>query len=207
MIDFEAIKKNVLQRLENNLSPVYTYHDASHTQYVLDKTMMLCKKENINDHDTTLLKIAALYHDIGFLTDRNEHEKHGCNYAKNELSEYGILPKDVESVCGMIMATKVPQSPQNNLEKILADADLEYLSTNKFNEISEKLYIELKHFNPEMDRKKWIDIQMNFISNHHYHTSWCKRYREFRKRRNLMNLKQIQSTLGESSVPKRQPQF
>jgi hypothetical protein len=29
----------------------------------------------------------------------------------------------------MIMATKIPQTPQNKLEEIIADADLEYLGS------------------------------------------------------------------------------
>ncbi|MBK9257862.1 MAG: HD domain-containing protein [Saprospiraceae bacterium] len=208
MIDFDAIKKNVLIRLENNLSPVYTYHDASHTLYVLDKTIMLCQKESIKEGDTTLLKIAALYHDIGFLKDRIEHEKHGCTFARNELSYFGLMPEEIEVVCGMIMATKVPQSPKNNLEMILADADLEYLSTNQFDRISEKLYTELKHFNPELDRKSWLEIQIDFISKHHYHTDWCKRFREFRKIKNLGNVREVLKALEDKSAKgERQNQF
>ncbi|MBK6497646.1 MAG: hypothetical protein IPG00_05560 [Saprospiraceae bacterium] len=41
------------------------------------------------------------------------------------------------------MATRTAlQSPQNNLEAILADADLYYLSSNRFDEISSYLYQE-----------------------------------------------------------------
>ena len=47
--------------------------------------------------------------------------------AKEELPKFGLSEKDIELICGMIMATKIPQNPKTKLEKIIADADLEYL--------------------------------------------------------------------------------
>ena len=35
--------------------------------------------------------------------------------------------KDIEIICGIIMATKIPQRPKNYLEEIICDADLNYL--------------------------------------------------------------------------------
>lgn len=73
-----------------------------------------------------------------------------CKIATKELKTLDFSDKDIKAICGMIMATKIPQSPKNRLEVILADADLEYLSTSRFKIVSDKLFKELKAGNPKI---------------------------------------------------------
>lgn len=187
-VAFEIIYKEVIGLLEKKLPKHLTYHSVDHTKYVLRLAEYIAHKEGMNEKDVYLIKIASLYHDIGFIIGPKEHEKTGCELAREELKKYNFSKSDIEKICGMIMATKIPQQPNNEQEMILADADLEYLSTRHFETISENLFSELKHFNENLSRKQWNDIQINFIANHKYHTAYCSRYKEFRKRRNLQKL-------------------
>lgn len=54
------------------------------------------------------------------------HEFEGCLIARTALPGFGYTGEDI-MICGMIMATKIPQSPTNILEEIICDADLDYL--------------------------------------------------------------------------------
>ncbi len=89
----------------------------------------------------------------------------------------------------MIMATKIPQTPTNLLEEILADADLEYLGTDDFEEIGGYLYQELKEINPTLTLNKWNEIQINFIEKHHYFTEYGQKYLSRTKKKHLTELK------------------
>lgn len=186
---FSTIQNQVLKTLEDKLPNYLKYHSVEHTKYVLEKAIYIASKEHVSGHDLFLLKIAALYHDIGFTKSNIEHEAIGCDIARNELQKYGISGEDVDIICGMIMATKIPQNPKTHLEKILADADLEYLGTKHFKTVSELLYKELKHYNPNLTRSEWNSIQINFIESHQYHTKFCRRYKSFRKEKHLEELK------------------
>jgi uncharacterized protein len=188
MEQFEKILAHVMQMLETRVASFYTYHNAAHTRYVLDKSIFIAAKEKIGKNDLYLLKVAALYHDAGFTIDRIEHEALGCNIVRTQLPEFGFSSADIDKICGMIMATRVPQQPKTLLEQILADADLEYLSTPSFFATGELLFNELSYFNPELSRQNWNHLQSNFLTNHRYHTPFCRRYREFRKNRNLQVL-------------------
>lgn len=185
---FEEIKSHVLQVLEQELPSYLTYHSVEHTRYVLERTIYIASKDEIKKSDLLLLKIAALYHDIGFVESEIEHEKRGCIIAFKELKAFGFKNEDIDKICGMIMATKIPQQPKTHLEEILADADLEYLGTKYFPSVSELLYQERKHFNPSLKRKKWNEIQIDFMKNHHFFTKFCKQYKSYRKIKNLEKL-------------------
>ena len=182
---YQQIYPKVISKLENNLPTWLYYHSAEHTKYVLEQAIFIAKKEKVKDHELEFLKIAALYHDTGFILNRDEHEKISCEIATNELKKYGLNCKEIEQICEMIMATKIPQQPTSLLANILADADLEYLGTDKFLKYSQELYKELLHYTPELSLDQWNEIQVKFISKHSYHTSYCRQNREPKKQKNL----------------------
>ena len=78
----------------------------------------------------------------------------------------------------MIMATKIPQSPQNKLEEIIADADLEYLGTESAGVKADLFFNELQHLNPSLTKAEWDKTQISFLQQHHYFTGFCKENRE-----------------------------
>ncbi len=185
---FEKIYKKVMSRLEKSLPAWLHYHSPGHTRYVLEKAVFLAEKEGISGKELLLLKIAALYHDIGFLIGPKDHERTGCRLAAEELQKYELSVEDIKKICGMIMATRIPQKPKTQLERILADADLEYLGTDKFEEFGRDLFKERLHLDPRLSLDDWNKVQVEFLSQHHYHTDFCRTHREPVKQKNLRYL-------------------
>lgn len=188
-MEFEEIYREITSRLSVGLPSYLTYHSVAHTKYVVKKSVYIAEKEGLASDQLYLLKIAALYHDIGFLFGPENHEEKGCELVRNELPKIGLSAEQIRQICEMIRATKIPQQPNSHAAAILADADLEYLSTPLFQEVSEYLFQELRFFNKILTRRQWNEIQVNFISNHSYHTKFCRRYKEHRKLANLNKLK------------------
>ncbi len=182
---FENIYRKVVKDLELGLPDWLVYHNVNHTKYVLQQAESIAKMENIPGRDLFLVKLAALYHDTGFLIERNDHESHGCRIASKDLKDKELTTVELEKICKMIQATKIPQKPGNILEKIIADADLEYLGTDQFEIYSKKQYEELLHLKPGLTLKEWDKIQIDFLSQHSYHTDYCMEYKEPVKQKNL----------------------
>src|SRR5688572_26750494 len=133
---FTSIKQPILSRLENELDPRLGYHNITHTLDVLEQAEILAKQEKVTDkHDLLLLKTAAIFHDSGFLSVYKNHEEKSCEIACEALRNI-FNEEDIKKVCGMIMATNIPQSPKTLLEQIICDADLDYLVRNDFELIS-----------------------------------------------------------------------
>src|SRR5690606_34112675 len=129
-----------------------------------------------------------LLHDIGFIEINVGHEERSCQYAHQILTQYPVNAEEIKLIEGMIMSTRIPQQPHTRLERIVADADLEYLGTHRFAEFSQNLYLEFRHFDPTIDLARFNEIQVMFISNHQYHTNFCRRNREGKKKKHLQEL-------------------
>ncbi|MUP46576.1 HD domain-containing protein [Gramella sp. BOM4] len=181
--------EEIIGRLENDLPPYLHYHSARHTQMVIQQAEFLAEKESVENPDIELIKIACLFHDTGFLIAMDQHEERSCKFASEELPGYGYSKGEIEKICGMIRATKVPQRPLTLNEKIVADADLFYLGTSRYKKLSEKLYQELQYLKPEITEEDWYNIQVNFLNAHHFHTNYAKNKLEPVKQENLQILK------------------
>lgn len=182
MISFPEIQKQVIQKLTTILSPGLTYHNVDHTLDVLKQAELIAGKEGItNKEDLLLIKISALYHDIGFINVYSGHEEESCRIARPELESFGFSSSQIEKVVGMIRATKVPQQPQNLMEQILCDSDLDYLGRNDFFTIGEGLYQEFLIKKIVASYQDWNLLQIRFLEKHHYFTRTSMQRRQKQK--------------------------
>jgi len=179
----------MFKKLEEELSAELFYHGKHHTEDVLKVTTDLCVHENISAYETKLVKTACLFHDAGFIINRLEHERHGCDLAKIYLPRFGYSNDEISRICGMIMATKIPQSPKNYLEEIICDADLDYLGRDDFYKIGDSLFEELKTQGLILDKNSWNEIQIKFLENHSFFTSTNIKRRTAKKQAHLLQLK------------------
>jgi len=182
------MQEYVLDMLRSELPKQYHYHNPEHTIYVQEKTLEIGRHEGCSEDELNLLDIAALWHDTGYTRIYKNHEEQSCQLARQYLTEKGISPIEIDQICSIIMATKIPQTPKNKLEEIIADADLEYLGTETFKNKSQDLFHELRSLNPSLTKDKWDQMQISFISKHKYFTRFCQENREPVKQDHLNQL-------------------
>lgn len=193
-MQFGEAKKFILSRLKNELPRHLSYHSVEHVKDVFDSCKSIAAKENVKGEDLKLLLTAALFHDSGFLKGPKEHEKTSCQIARKYLPQYEYTNEQIKKICGMIMATKVPQEPKTHLEEIICDADLDYLGRSDFFTIGDKLYAELCVYGILSTEEEWNRLQVRFLEAHHYFTKTAIKLRQKRKDKHL-NL--VKSKLGQ----------
>ena len=174
----QSMEVFVISFLQTYLPPFYYYHNYEHSLYVMEKAVEIGQQENCSAAEIELLRAAALWHDAGYIKTYADHEEAGCVLARQYLPEYGFTAEDVNKICGMIMATKIPQSPKNKLEEIIADADLEYLGTEDAGAKADLFFKELHQLNPSLTKAEWNKTQVSFLQEHKYFTTFCKKNRE-----------------------------
>ncbi len=169
-MQYDEVYKFIINKLEVGLPNYITYHNAPHTISVIMAATQLAKSENISGEDLVLLKTAALFHDTGFLQHHDDHEEFSCKIARKYLPDFNYSSEQIESICDMIRATKIPQSPVNHLSKILCDADLHYLGGEHYLTNAEKLFTEYKKLGSLKTQAEWDVQQAAFLSKHTYFT-------------------------------------
>jgi uncharacterized protein len=178
MKNIKIIYNDVIQFIKENVPLVYSYHHVEHTKYVFEKAVYIAQKEKVSNEQIVLLQLASLYHDVGFSINAAHHEEESCKIAQIELPKYGVPPQDIQIICELIRSTKTTQNPVNQLENIINDADLYYLSTPEAPIWSEKLKNEWLLTIPNFNDDKWTNVSNEFIKSFRYHSNYCKKYRQ-----------------------------
>ena len=175
---FQNAHDYMMARMQRELSPRLHYHNADHVRDVLQSALRIGRSEGVDDAGLELIGVAAVFHDSGFILDVKDHEVTGCLFARDYLPGVGFTENEIELVCGMIMATHVPQQPKNDWEMILCDADLDYLGRDDFFETGNKVFRELVEFGHLTSEREWNEVQVRFLTEHHYFTQTSQRERK-----------------------------
>jgi adenylate cyclase len=191
LIQFMDIQEIILDKLERELPENLSYHNVKHTIDVVTEVELIGWAEGVSEEEILLLKTAALFHDSGHTKGYDNHEFLGCQIAREYLPLYNFSPYQIERVCELIMATKMPPCPGNLLEKIMCDSDLDYLGRSDFIPVSNNLYEELRGMNKIGSFNDWNKLQIKFISGHQYFTQTARNLREVNKQKQIERIRGI----------------
>lgn len=191
--DYQDAFNKVEAFLLKELPLYYTYHSIEHFRDVVKQVERIAKKEKIDKAGILDIKLAAWLHDVGYIWGPLDHEEKSVEYAKVILNEMKFPKSKISLITGMIMATKMPQSPKNHFEQIICDADLDYLGRNDFEDISSNLLKELE-INQKITNFNWLKIQEKFLKSHSYFTLTSLKSREKNKQKRLTNIQDLLKT-------------
>ena len=173
-----------------NLPAQYTYHTIDHIRDVVEQAERIAKKEKVEKSVIDDIKLAAWLHDVGYIWEPLRHEARGAEYATSILTEMKFPKSKINLITGMIMATKIPQSPKNIYEEIICDADLDYLGRDDYAVNSNGLLQEIE-LNKKLNKKDWLTLQTNFLNQHNFFT---KASQQLRSPKKALILKKLQET-------------
>lgn len=189
--DFLGARDYALRRLQQELPTGLFYHSLWHTRdEVALRAAWLAKQENVSPEGLFLVQTAAYFHDIGFVRKRKDHELTSAKIASEVLPHFGYSAAQIQIVMGIIMATRLPQSPRNLLEQIVADADLDLLGRDDFLSRNQALRTELAAAGQVFSDETWYTNQIRFVESHTYFTTSARAIRGSAKLKNLHMLRQ-----------------
>ncbi len=184
--DFEQARRYAVEQLESALPPTLYYHSAAHTQEdVVPAVERLAALAGVGGEDLLLLRTAAYYHDLGYVEQYSENEALGAKMALEALPRWGYTAAHLQVIAGLIMATRLPQTPHNRLEEILADGDLDNLGRDDFAEKSAALHRELEAHGQPTSPAEWYLRQWRFLQAHCYFTPEARTLRAAGQQKNL----------------------
>ncbi len=191
LIQFVDLQELILDKLEKELPDYLYYHNVKHTIDVVTEVELIGWAEGVSEEEVLLLKTAALFHDSGHTVGYDRHEELGCGLARQYLPEYDFSDEQIDRVCKLIMATQMPPKPNNLLEKIMCDSDLDYLGRSDFIPVSNTLYKELREQEKIGSLNDWNKLQIKFITGHQYFTETARNLREVNKQKQIERIKNL----------------
>jgi predicted metal-dependent HD superfamily phosphohydrolase len=198
MMRSQAAMEYIRNRMKKDLPGALYYHNVPHVLDVVEAAERIGHAEGITAHEMELLLVAAWYHDSGFLFGPDNHEKMGCEIVREHLPAMGFSQSEIDIICGLIMATRVPQSPCNHLEKIMCDADLDYLGRDDFYTIGNNIYREFLQRKLVANETEWNQMQVQFLESHNYFTETAIRQRKAAKEKHLGEIRKLLAHSGQA---------
>jgi hypothetical protein len=190
--DYNRAVAYALNRLRTELPPELLYHNAMHTEAdVLPAAVRLARLSNVAEPDLRLLEVAAAFHDLGQIRTVLGHEQIGADIMSSVLPRYGFSTLEIERVSGMILATELPQSPLNEEQALLCDADLDSLGREDFFATSKALWQERKACGLDIPWQTWLENQHRFLTGHRYFTPAASALRGEGKLKNIELLERL----------------
>lgn len=190
VIDFEKMQRSIFIKLKSLLPEELLYHDLAHTANVSKAAMRLANLEGLSTNETMLLCTAVYFHDAGYLVQYNKNEVIGVKLAQNKLEYFGYTKSEIAVISKIIASTALDVEPQTMLEKIMCDADHDYLGRADYTNVAKKLRTEMESMGRIFTEIEWIDFQLNFLENiHRYYTETAQNIRESGKRIRIQKLK------------------
>ncbi|MCF8231413.1 MAG: DUF5706 domain-containing protein [Bacteroidales bacterium] len=168
-------ERYVTRLYQNEIPSSFEYHDLQHTLQVVHYSRVIGEEEKLSEEQMEALLLAAWFHDSGFARDKFNHEVHSVEIAREFLKDY-LSEEKINAIAEAILSTRLPQYPQNQIARILCDADTYHLSLEEeFLIQSEKLKNEWRNaYNMEVEDRTFWDQTAFFINLHQYFTNYGK---------------------------------
>jgi predicted metal-dependent HD superfamily phosphohydrolase len=171
----DEIKQYVISFFHTHANDKLIYHNLAHTENVVNAAIEIANHYRLSDLDYFVVVTAAWFHDIGYFIDPARHEEKGAEEAAAYLKRQGIDETTIQTVGNCIRATRLPQSPETLLEKIVADADLFHLGTPRFAELNKTMRKEfIALHNIDISKEEWRVKTIRLLETHQYHTDYAR---------------------------------
>ncbi|MFC4633269.1 Pycsar system effector family protein [Dokdonia ponticola] len=180
----------VADLLEKQLPKTCIYHNYVHAKRVYKSTKEIIENSDLSKEDKEDILIAAFLHDTGYIEGQENHEEKSSEIAQDFLSKEGHAQARIDVIKQAIMATKMENEPNTELDKILRDADASHFAKSYFQEASEYLRQELRIQGiAEYSLDDWRKCNMEmFTTAHRYYTDYAIKNWKPKKDSNLLKM-------------------
>src|SRR5689334_6930829 len=125
-------RTHVTYIFNQQVDPLFVFHNLEHTEMVVETCSLMADFYSLTEDEKIILLLAAWFHDTGYSGGTAEgHETESIRHATRFLHLQEVDEAKIQRVSSCIEATRMPQSPITQIEKILCDADLSNLGSEE----------------------------------------------------------------------------
>lgn len=193
--DYMGLRSFIISKLKTELPEDLFYHSIDHTLNVEVAVQKYAKLEGLDKIEILNLRTAALFHDSGFLIKYDDNEEAGVKIFSKYAPDFGFNATDIKIISIIILATNNKLEPKTLSEKIMCDADHDYLGRQDYHHVAQKLNKELAIYKDKLSSDEWVKLQIEYLENKHkYYTTSAYNLRQQGKEKRIAELKRYFNT-------------
>ena len=177
------------------------YHNFSHVESVASEVVTL---SDFSHSEVLRLQVAGYYHDVGYChgLERHDyceggenHEQRSADIARERLEQFNYPDSFITDVERIILDTEFLAAPETRLGAYLSDADVASFGADfkRFKQTRKRAVTEVF---PDMDYGRMVELTVEMLESHEFHTEQAKEKYGEGKERNLEMFREELSTLS-----------
>ena len=183
-------REYISKLLTTELSENCVFHTISHTLDVVSNAEIIGKYCKLDEESLNILRICALFHDVGYVDAYDDHEIYSAERAKIYLQSKNIDAEIIAQVEVAILSTKTPQNPKDKISKILCDSDLMNLT---FDDYFEQIDLMRKEWEKvgkaKLNSQEFYLSSLEFFQSHEYHSKYGKKVLQPKKEKTELKIR------------------
>jgi predicted metal-dependent HD superfamily phosphohydrolase len=186
----EEAKQYISSVLKHDLSDKCLFHTIKHTLDVMEHAEVIGEYCNLDRNSMNILRICALFHDVGYVDAYDNHEIFSAERAKTYMNSKNVDPQIINQVEVAILSTKTPQNPTDEISKILCDADLMNLT---FDDYFDQIDLMRKEWEKvgkaKLNSNEFHMYSLEFFQSHEYHSEYGKKILQPKKEKTEIKIR------------------
>ena len=188
VIESKKYVNNLFIPINDNLF----FHKFEHSLEVAYRAVELWMKEWLWREKLEILAISGIFHDSGFSVQYDNNEIIWAEIAENFLKNFWYNKEKINIIKNVIIATILEREPNNILEEIIKDADLDNLWRDDFFEKALDIKREIeKNKNIKLKKQTWYKNVLELIYKQKFYTKTENKERLLKKIENIQELQKI----------------
>jgi len=152
----------------------FEFHSVKHTRSVFEKANEWAIACNLDAMDSLAVKLAALFHDIGYSSNYKDHEAESIRMFQKFSGSHRVGSDLQEKVIYLIECTRKTHSDfTDSLACIMHDIDRAAMGMPDFIEQGLNLRKEWEHFiGLKTNDHEWLESQVQYLKDTHFKTDY-----------------------------------
>jgi uncharacterized protein len=169
----DKVADHVVWLMGELLPSTLYFHNLSHTMDVVFAVSEIGEQLKLDESELNILKIAAWFHDCGYIYNYTGHEVISKIIAEIYLSQLFAEKDFIGEVLACINVTKMPQKPKNILQQVICDADFYHFTLKDYGKKSQQLRKEWEIYLQKIySDTDWNHLNSGVLQNHQYFTRY-----------------------------------
>jgi adenylate cyclase len=185
------LEEYIFNYFESDTPEYLKFHNLKNTIDVYTHVELLGRAEGVSDEELLLLRTAALFVNVGYLTHYEEYKIKRLEFATRVLPDFHYTTEQIQGVLNLLQIDACYAHDMSLLGQIMCDAMLNYTGRIDYLNRLDDIYKELSILKKVKKQRDFYENQIRFLLAHHFHTATARYLQDIRYEDQIAKMNQL----------------